>query len=48
MRASIPARAGSIAYAENQGYVTYIGRTNSATNRPYVRSDLRAPYQPSG
>ena len=26
MRASIPARAGSIAYAENQGYASYLVR----------------------
>ena len=29
MRASIPARAGSIAYAENQGYVTGVGRMSN-------------------
>ena len=29
MRASIPARAGSIAYAENQGYVTTVVRTKN-------------------
>ena len=35
MRASIPARAGSIAYAENQGYVTRVMRTKSSIKSPH-------------